>query len=116
MKSIILIILLFLSSLSLSAWAQEQQMVVPFTLADRDRIIRIETKMDLKFDAVNARFDAVNAKFEGVNAKFEADNERFDTIYWLLGVIVALNLFILGYTIWDRRTALRPALDKAYRS
>jgi len=99
MKSIILIILLFLSSLSLSAWAQEQQMVVPFTLADRDRIIRIETKMDIKFDAVNA--------------KFEADNERFDTIYWLLGVIVALNLFILGYTIWDRRTALRPALDKA---
>ena len=120
MKPIILILLLFLSFLSLTGWAQEQQVVVPYTLADRDRGIRtetklenLETKMDVKFEAVNVKFEAANVKFEAVNERFEAVNERFDYLFWLIGVIIALNLFILGYTIWDRRTALQPALDKA---
>ena len=72
--------------------AQEKQVVVPYTLADRDRAIRTEVKMDVKFEAVNA---------------------RIDYLFWLQGVILALILFILGYTIWDRRTALQPALDKS---
>jgi hypothetical protein len=66
--------------------------------------------MDVKFEAVNARIDALETKME---AKFEAVNARIDYLFWLQGVILALILFILGYTIWDRRTALQPALDKA---
>jgi hypothetical protein len=99
MKTFVYVILLFLSLLSLPALAQEQQVIVPYTLADRDRTIRtevmlkaLETKMDIKFDAVNA---------------------RIDYLFWLQGVIVALILFMLGYMIWDRRTALQPALDKS---
>jgi hypothetical protein len=77
--------------------AQEQ--VVPFTLTDRDRIARTE----IKLEALETKMDI----------KFEAVNQRIDYIFWLLGIIVALVLFILGYTIWDRRTALKPALEKA---
>ena len=98
MKPIILILLLFLSSLGLTALAQEQQVVVPYTLADRDRGIRTETKLE----SLETKMDV----------KFEAVNERFDYLFWLIGVVVALNLFILGYTIWDRRTGLQPALYK----
>ena len=54
--------------------------------------------------------DALETKMD---VKFEAVNERIDYIFWLQGVIVALILFMLGYMIWDRRTALQPALDKA---
>jgi len=79
--------------------AQEQQVIVPYTLADRDRAIRAEVKME----ALETKMDV----------KFEAVNARIDYLFWLQGVILALILFILGYTIWDRRTALQPALDKA---
>jgi len=99
MKPIILILLLFLSSLCLPALAQEQQVVVPYTLADRDRIISTEAKLD----ALETKMDV----------KFEAVNARIDYLFWMQGVIVALILFVLGYMIWDRRTALEPALNKS---
>jgi len=55
MKPLVMIILLSCSLYSNSIFAQEQQVVVPYTLADRDRAIRTEVKMDTKFEAVNAR-------------------------------------------------------------
>lgn len=110
MKPLVYISLLFLFLHCLPALAQEQQVVVPYTLADRDRAIltdakisALEAKMDVKFEALETKMDV----------KFEAVNARIDYIFWLQGVIVALILFILGYTIWDRRTALQPALDKS---
>jgi len=101
-----LLILAFVLLLSGILKAQEQQVVVPYTLADRDRIIRLEAKME----AFEIKMDAQESK---MNVKFEAVNSRIDYLFWLQGVIVALILFMLGYMIWDRRTALQPALDKA---
>jgi len=91
-----MLILLLTSTLSLKA---KEQLTVPYTLEDRDRTIRTESKMD----ALETKMDV----------KFEAVNARIDYLFWLQGVIVALILFTLGYTIWDRRTALQPALDKS---
>jgi hypothetical protein len=98
MKPFITSLLVLLLCCTLSGKAQEQQ-IVPYTLADRDRAIRTEVKME----ALESKMDT----------KFEAVNARIDYIFWLMGVLVALILFNLGYTIWDRRTALKPALDKA---
>jgi hypothetical protein len=79
---------------------------VPYTLDDRDRAIRTEARIDV----LDAKFDArINVLEEKTDIRFEAVNSRIDYIFWLLGVIVALILFTLGYTIWDRRTALKPA-------
>lgn len=90
MKTVVLVMLLFLTLPGLPLFAQEHQVVVPYTLADRDRAMRTEVRMDAKFEAVNS---------------------RIDYLFWLQGVIVGLIMFILGYTIWDRRT--QPALDKS---
>jgi hypothetical protein len=98
----LIIVLLFAPILK----AQEQQVVVPYTLADRDRTIRTEAKME----ALETKMNALETKMD---VKFEAVNARIDYLFWLQGVIVALILFMLGYTIWDRRTALQPALDRA---
>jgi len=87
-----MLILLLTSTLSLKA---KEQLTVPYTLEDRDRTIRTESKMD----ALETKMDV----------KFEAVNARIDYLFWLQGVIVALILFTFGYTIWDRRTALQPA-------
>ena len=116
MKPIILILLLFLTSLSLPIWAQEKQVVVPYTLADRDRTIRIEAKLDglsTKIDAMGTKMDV---KFIALEVKMDQhfDNliTRLDHLIWMLGGIVALLLFMICYMIWVRKTIIQPALDK----
>ena len=99
MKTLItFLMLLTINAAATSLSAQEQQ-IVPYTLADRDRAIRTEVKMEALEIKMDTRFESVNA--------------RIDYLFWIMGVLVALILFNLGYTIWDRRTTLKPALDKA---
>ncbi|MFA5820044.1 MAG: hypothetical protein WC854_12305, partial [Bacteroidales bacterium] len=90
--------------------AQEQQVVVPYTLADRDRTIRTEAKME----ALDAKMEALETKMD---VKFESIQKQIDQLstlfYWGFGILITLFIFMIGYIIWDRRTALQPALDKA---
>ncbi|HEY5510361.1 MAG TPA: hypothetical protein VIK10_04960 [Prolixibacteraceae bacterium] len=91
-----LLILVFVLLFSGILKAQEQQVVVPYTLADRDRIIRLEAKMDVKFESIQLQINQLSTLF-----------------YWGFGILITLFIFMMGYIIWDRRTALQPALDKA---
>jgi hypothetical protein len=99
----------FLSLLSISASAQEKQVVVPYTLADRDRSIQIEAKLN-----------ALDAKFESIDKQFMNQQRQIDDIktlfYWGFGILITLFIFMLGYMIWDRRTAMQPALLQASRA
>ena len=96
MKPFILVTLLFLCLTGRPVLAQEQQVVVPYTLADRDRAIRTEANMEVKFESQQRQLDDIKALF-----------------YWGFGILITLFIFMLGYLIWDRKTALQPALDKA---
>ena len=96
-----LIILFF--ALTLSAFPQSQE--VPFTLEDRDRIMRTEEK-------VQSLRNEMNTKFEAMDTKFEAMDSKIETLYWGFGIMIALMLFLFGYIIWDRRTALNPIQNK----
>ena len=87
--------------LSSGMYSNAQQQEVPYTLADRDRLIQVEASVNGLRNEMNAKFDAVNTRFDSVDA-------QFDSIYWILGVVVALILFMLGFIIWDRRTTLAP--------
>jgi hypothetical protein len=95
--------LLMLLSVTLTAFSQVKE--VPFTLDDRDRIIRTEEQVNSLRNVMSARFEASDQKIESfrneVDAKFEMQN-------WGLGILISLMLFLLGYIIWDRRTALNP--------
>jgi hypothetical protein len=81
--------------LSTSLFAQEE---VPFTLDDRDRLIRLEAEQK----ALRTEMDA---KFEGVY-------NQFNSLYWALSLLIGLVIINLGYTIWDRRTAIHPIKEK----
>ena len=89
--------------MTFAAFSQVKE--VPFTLDDRDRIMRTEEQVNSLQNLMNARFEASDQKTESfrneVNAKFEMQN-------WGLGILISLMLFLLGYIIWDRRTALNP--------
>ncbi len=114
-------ILLFLFTLSMGfSFAQQQE--VPYTLADRDRIIRVEAgqealrnemnslrnEMNSLRNEMNSLRNEIDAKFGTIEVKIQALESRMDYLFYLIGMIFALLLFMLGYLIWDRRTALNP--------
>jgi predicted RNase H-like nuclease (RuvC/YqgF family) len=130
-----LIITILLSFVCASQIAAQQQ-EVPYTLADRDRIIRLEAGQEAlrnemnglrkeisgfrnemdglrnEMDGLRNEMDGLrnemDAKFETIEVKIQALDAKIDYVFWLLGALFALMLFMLGYMIWDRRTALNP--------
>lgn len=93
-----LFMILFVSS-SLTSIAQSTS--VPFTLEDRDRIIRTEQE-------IKSLRNEMNTKFEGIDIKFEAQQKQLDNMYVLLFFILGAVFSLIGFVIWDRRTALKP--------
>jgi len=113
MKTLVSISLLLLTLNCLPAFAQEQQVIVPYTLADRDRAILTEAKIS----ALEVKMDM---KFENIDKQFMYQQKQIDDIktlfYWGFGILISLFLFMLGYMIWDRRTAMQPALLQASKA
>ena len=116
-----LIILLFFIGLVLQGFAQMRE--VPFTLDDRDRIMRTEAKveaiqleMNVKIESLrkemNSKFEALDYKFEAIDSKFDAIESKIDRLFSGFIILISIMLFILGFIIWDRRTALDPVRKK----
>ena len=89
--------------------AQEQQ-IVPYTLADRDRFIRLETEMGSLRNEMNSLRNEMNARLDSQQKQIDDLKTLF---FWGFSITITLIIFLLGYTIWDRRTALKPALTQA---
>ena len=106
MKLLVFVSLLFLFLLSLPAVAQTQQVVVPYTLADRDRAILNGAKIDALGSSVDKQFMYQQKQIDDIKTLF----------YWGFGIIITLIIFMLGYMIWDRRTAMQPALIQASKA
>jgi tetrahydromethanopterin S-methyltransferase subunit G len=98
--SIITIITLFLPDISFSETKE-----VPFTLADRDRILRLEENIKRLDEKIDTKFDAQNAKFESIQKQISNINIL---MYFVLGAIFSL----VGFVLWDRRSTLRPVERK----
>jgi hypothetical protein len=107
-----LFIIIIFSGLIFQAFAQTRE--VPFTLDDRDRIMRTEERIESLRNEMNAKFDAVETRFEALETKIDAVNSKFEPLYWAFGILITLMFFILGFIIWDRRTALNPIQHKTY--
>ncbi len=108
MKPIVIISLLFISLLNHSALAQEKQVIVPYTLADRDRAILTEAK-------VNSLDTKIEIRFESVDKQFISQQKQIDDLktlfYGGFSILISLFLFMFGYMIWDRRTAMKPVTN-----
>lgn len=76
---------------------------VPYTLEDRDRLIRVETTLREFKEGVDRRFEQIDQRFE-----------QMLSFMWLLASVFAgLVAATIGITVWDRRTALAPALRRS---
>ena len=82
---------------------------VPFTLEDRDRIIRLEEKMGSVEKEIELLRNEMNGRFEALDEKYESKfNTLFTLIYFVLGGIMGL----IGFVLWDRRTFIKPFEDR----
>ena len=81
------LILVFVLILSGNVFAKE----VPYTLEDRDRLIRVE-----------ARLGEIDMRFESLERQIDR----------LVMIFTALVVCIIGFALWDRRTMIRPFEDK----
>jgi len=69
---------------------------VPYTLEDRDRMIRLE----IKINEMDKRFEQIDKRFEQIDKRFE----QVFTFLWILTTIfIAITTATLGFAFWDRK-------------
>ncbi len=83
------------------------------------RLDDLSRSIDSRFEQVDKRFEQVDKRFEQIDKRFEDVNRRIDglqnTILVLFGAIMSLIVALFGFIIWDRRTMLKPVVDRLDR-
>ncbi len=102
--------LFFILFIALLNGISAQTKEVPYTLDDRDRLIKVEAQVSSLRNEMDTRFNAVNERIDSLRTELSS---RIDTLYWGFGILIALMLFLMGYIMWDRKTALNPVQTKA---
>ena len=94
-KLLLVIVTLFITMVSMSLYASKE---IPYNQDDRDRLIRMEEAIK----GVNYRIDSLEKRMENVE----------NLMYILISAIFAQIIGVVGFVLWDRRTALSPAIAK----
>jgi hypothetical protein len=97
--------ILFIFSLSLSSIAKDNNTPVPFTLGDRDRLMRNEQKIDALRSEMIIRFDAMQKQMD---TRFESMESRINFLTTLMMFVLGGLMSLIGFVIYDRRTAIKP--------
>jgi hypothetical protein len=71
---------------------------IPFTLDDRDRILRTEQKVESLQTEMNARFESIDKRFD----------QLFNFLYAIIGIFTVMTASVFGFAFWDRKTSLEP--------
>jgi hypothetical protein len=67
---------------------------IPFTLDDRDRIIRTEQKVE----TLNMRFETMDKRFD----------QLFTFLWAFIGIFTTMMVSVFGFAFWDRKLSLAP--------
>lgn len=72
---------------------------IPFTLSDKERLIKIEAKTE-----------SLEQQIQGIRDEIQ---EIRSDIKWLAGMFLTSIIALVGFILWDRRTFLKPFESKA---
>ena len=118
MKCLLLLQLFILFTFQFG-WAQESS--ITYTQADRDRLVRLETKdegLDKRIDGLTlniiSKITDINSRFSEVNQKIDRLENKFDS-YFMFGLVLISTFGLIGFIIYDRRTTLAPVESKTER-
>ncbi len=96
-KNLLLLLLLLLPSL-----LQAMEKEIPFTLDDRDRIIRTEQKVEALDSKIDTKVDGLRAE---MNARFD---QLFDFLWAIISIFTAMMISVFGFAFWDRKLSMAP--------
>ncbi len=76
--------------------------------------------LNQRFEQVDQRFEAmektIDARFEAmdrnINARFQSFEKRFSFLENLMMILIVGVFGLIGFVVWDRKTALRPLEKK----
>ncbi|MFH1859967.1 MAG: hypothetical protein ABH870_02995 [bacterium] len=116
---IITVMFIFLLTGSFAAQAQNTQKDEEII----ERLIRLETQMtamNTRIDGMNTRIDDLRGELKGdmtdLKSEMKGDiSDLRDLVYVILGGIMTLIcglLAMMGFVMWDRRTAITPVVRK----
>lgn len=88
--------------------------------AVNQRIEAVDKRLDQGLAAVNQRIEAVDKRLDqglaAVNQRIEVVDKRLDELreflLWGFGLTFAGVFALIGFVLWDRRTALAPAVRR----
>jgi len=83
-----------------------------FNQSDRERLIRLEEK----FESLQKQQELTNQRIDD----FKTDvNSRLGDVmtfmYWGFGILFTMMMVLMGFVLWDRRTAIKPIENKTNR-
>lgn len=116
-KLLLLLIAYGLPALATAQGAEQNNQAVPYTLADRDRMVRLEAKLEGFIAESNRRFEETNRRLEELNGSIGTTRSEIhdavataqETTLWMRGVLGALIVALFGFIVYDRREASRQA-------
>lgn len=111
MKTFQKIILFFLLASPLISLSETKE--IPFTLDDRDRIIRTEQKVEALNVKIDAKVESLNSKIDlKIDGLRSEMNARFDLLFnflWaIIGIFTTMTVSVFGFAFWDRKLSLAP--------
>jgi len=97
---------------------------IPFTIDDRDRLIRTEqkvealdAKIDMKVAALDSKIDMkvdglrveIKEKFDGLRSEMTARFDQLFNFLWaIIGIFTTMMVSVFGFAFWDRKLSLAP--------
>lgn len=101
-KGFLLTFILLISLLNIPLYAAKE---IAYTQDDRDRLIRMEEAIK----GVNYRIDSIEKRIDSLDNRI---NDLQRLMYVIISAIFAQIIGVVGFVLWDRRTALAPAISK----
>jgi predicted PurR-regulated permease PerM len=94
-----------------------------FTQSDRELLIRLEEKFESlqkQIDLTNKRIDElktdVNNRFDKQKLEFDQKFDDLQTfMYWGFGILFTMMMVLMGFVLWDRRTAIKPIENRTHQ-
>ncbi|GAB4205633.1 MAG: hypothetical protein Fur0023_14670 [Bacteroidia bacterium] len=79
---------------------------IPFTLSDKERLIKIEAKTE----SLEQQIQGIRDEIQEIRNEIQ---EIRSDIKWLAGMFLTSIIALVGFILWDRRTFLKPFESKA---
>jgi tellurite resistance protein TehA-like permease len=83
-----------------------------FNQADRERLIRLEEK----FESLQKQQELTNQRIDDLKSDVKSRlGDVMTFMYWGFGILFTMMMVLMGFVLWDRRTAIKPIENRTHQ-